>query len=50
MVTVEVLLSEVPSFALNVNESVPLNPDVGVQVTVDPERLVDPLDTSLNIE
>ena len=50
MVTVDVLLSTVPSLALKVKVSVPLQSAVGVQVTVDPERLVDPLETSLTIE
>ena len=50
IVTVEVLLSPVPSLALKVKVSVPLKLVSGVYVTVDPERLVVPLEASLTME
>ena len=46
IVTVEVLLSPVPSLALKVKVSVPLKLVSGVYVTVESVKLVVPLDTS----
>ena len=47
--TVDVLLSSSPSLALYVKVSVPFQSDVGVYVTVEPEKLVLPFETSETI-
>ena len=50
IVPVAVLLFKDPSLALYVKVSVPFQLESGVYVNVEPEILVDPLETSLTIE